>query len=154
MTISDFAIKRPIVTVVTMLALVIFGIFALFKLDVDEFPDLANPIVVRRRPLPRRLARRRSSGGGRAHGGGVQRPLAGSTRSTPPRSTASPPSSCSSSSSKDPDQATQDMRDAISGIRNDLPPEMKEPVLRKFDPDDHADRLAGARLGPHVRPPS
>ncbi|HET7041529.1 MAG TPA: efflux RND transporter permease subunit, partial [Gemmatimonadales bacterium] len=25
---------------------------------------------------------------------------------------------------------------AISGIRNDLPTEMKEPVLRKFDPDD------------------
>ena len=35
MFISDFAIKRPIVTVVSMLALVVFGTFALFQLEVD-----------------------------------------------------------------------------------------------------------------------
>ena len=52
MTISDFAIKRPIVTVVMMLALVIFGIFALTNLDVDEFPDLSNPIVFVSVPYP------------------------------------------------------------------------------------------------------
>ena len=52
MTISDFAIKRPIITVVTMLALVIFGVFALFRLDVDEFPDLTNPIVFVSVPYP------------------------------------------------------------------------------------------------------
>jgi HAE1 family hydrophobic/amphiphilic exporter-1 len=38
--------------------------------------------------------------------------------------------------SKDPDQASQDVRDAISSIHNDLPPEMEEPLLRKFDPND------------------
>jgi len=43
--ISDFAIKRPIVTVTTMIAIVVFGIFALFKTDVDEFPDIQQPIV-------------------------------------------------------------------------------------------------------------
>ena len=42
MFISDFAIKRPIVTVVTMLALVVFGIFALWALKVDEFPDVRS----------------------------------------------------------------------------------------------------------------
>ena len=31
LSISDFAIKRPIITVVTMLALVVFGLFALFQ---------------------------------------------------------------------------------------------------------------------------
>ena len=36
MFISDFAIKRPIVTVVTMLALVAFGMAALYKLQVDR----------------------------------------------------------------------------------------------------------------------
>jgi HAE1 family hydrophobic/amphiphilic exporter-1 len=29
-------------------------------------------------------------------------------------------------------EATQDIRDGISGIRNDLPPEMEEPIIRKF----------------------
>ena len=52
MFISDFAIKRPIVTVVVMVALVIFGIFALIKTDVDEFPDIANPIIFVAVPYP------------------------------------------------------------------------------------------------------
>src|ERR1044071_9634608 len=45
MFISDFAIERPIITVVTMIALVVFGLAALFRLDTDEFPDLDQPIV-------------------------------------------------------------------------------------------------------------
>ena len=43
MMISDFAIKRPLITVVSMVALVIFGLFALLKLKTDEFPDVAPP---------------------------------------------------------------------------------------------------------------
>ena len=45
MFISDFAIKRPLITVVSMLALAVFGIFALLKLKTDEFPDVAPPFV-------------------------------------------------------------------------------------------------------------
>ena len=45
MVISDFAIKRPIITIVVMLTLVIFGTFALFTLKTDEFPDVAPPFV-------------------------------------------------------------------------------------------------------------
>jgi HAE1 family hydrophobic/amphiphilic exporter-1 len=45
MVISDFAIKRPIVTVTVMLALVVFGLFSLFRLDTDEFPDVVAPVV-------------------------------------------------------------------------------------------------------------
>ena len=43
MVISDFAIKRPLITVVAMVSLVIFGMFALMKLKTDEFPDVAPP---------------------------------------------------------------------------------------------------------------
>ena len=52
MFISDFAIKRPVVTVVTMLALVVFGIFALLNLKTDEFPEVAPPVVVASVPYP------------------------------------------------------------------------------------------------------
>ena len=43
MVISDFAIKRPIITIVSMLALAIFGIFALMRLQTDEFPMRHRP---------------------------------------------------------------------------------------------------------------
>ncbi len=135
MTISDFAIKRPIVTVVTMLILVIFGLFALVNLEVDEFPDLTNPIVFVAVPYP------------------------GASPSQVEREVVEPMEEAFSALSgvdeirstsldgfaqvtvtfifsKDPDQASQDVRDAISSIRNDLPLEMEEPLLRKFDPDD------------------
>ena len=45
MFISDFAIKKPIITVVTMIALVVFGLASLARLDTDEFPDIDQPIV-------------------------------------------------------------------------------------------------------------
>ena len=135
MTISDFAIKRPIITVVVMLALVIFGLFALIQLEVDEFPDLTNPIVFVAVPYP------------------------GASPSQVEREVVEPMEEAFSALSgvdqitstsldgfariivqfvfeKDPDQASQDVRDAISGIRNDLPVELEEPVLRRFDPAD------------------
>ena len=52
MFISDFAIKRPIVTVVTMLSLVIFGLFALLTLEVDEFPEINAPVAFVAVPYP------------------------------------------------------------------------------------------------------
>ena len=52
MFISDFAIKRPIVTIVSMLALVVFGLIALGKLQTDEFPDIAPPFVTVAIPYP------------------------------------------------------------------------------------------------------
>src|SRR4029434_8335492 len=38
--------------------------------------------------------------------------------------------------SKDPRLASQEVRDKISEIRNDLPTEMEEPILTQFDPAD------------------
>ena len=52
MLISDFAIRRPVITIVTMVALSVFGIVALFKLKTDEFPDVAPPFVSVGIPYP------------------------------------------------------------------------------------------------------
>ena len=52
MIISDFAIKRPMITVVTMVALVVFGLFALWRLQTDEFPDIQQPVVMTFIPYP------------------------------------------------------------------------------------------------------
>src|SRR5690606_27842468 len=52
MFISEFAIRRPIVTIVTMIALVAFGLYALLQLETDEFPELNAPVVVVTVPYP------------------------------------------------------------------------------------------------------
>ena len=52
MWISDSAIRRPVITVVVMVALVVFGLIALFTLKTDEFPDVAPPYVTVGVPYP------------------------------------------------------------------------------------------------------
>src|SRR5688572_27767583 len=135
MFISDVAIKKPVITVVTMLALAVFGIVALTQLDTDEFPDVQPPIVAIAVPYPG------------ASPDVVEREVVDAIEEV--ISGISGVSEVSSSSldsfgniivefvfEKDLRQATQEIRDEIAGIRNDLPAEMEEPILTRFDPAD------------------
>jgi HAE1 family hydrophobic/amphiphilic exporter-1 len=64
MFISDTAIRRPVLTIVAMLILVVFGIVALTQLDTDEYPEIDAPVVVVAIPLSGRLARHRRARSG------------------------------------------------------------------------------------------
>ncbi len=135
MFVSDYAIQKPVVTTVVMLALAIFGIFALAKLDTDEFPDVQPPIVNLAIPYPgaspdiveREVVDRMEE----AIAGiiGVKRIVSSSLDSFATITVEFV-------FGKDVNQATQEIRDKISEIRNDLPPEMEEPILTRFDPAD------------------
>ncbi|MEO8945915.1 MAG: efflux RND transporter permease subunit [Gemmatimonadaceae bacterium] len=135
MFISDFAIKRPIVTVVIMVALVIFGVFAAFNTDVDELPDVQQPIVFVAVPYPgaspdqveREVVDRMED---------AFQGLNGIDQITSSSTDGFAQITVQFVYSKPTDEAAQDVRDAISGIRDKLPAEMKEPVIKKFDPND------------------
>ncbi len=139
MFISDFAIQRPIVTITAMVALVAFGIAALVNLETDEFPDIQQPII------------------------GVSILYPGASPETVEREIVEPIEEAFSSISgldwentqasatdglaqfivffdfeKDIQEASQDIRDAISTQRADLPVEMEEPVLTRFDPSQQS----------------
>ncbi|MGI8844467.1 MAG: efflux RND transporter permease subunit, partial [Gemmatimonadaceae bacterium] len=135
MFISDFAIKRPLITVVTMLALVVFGLFALLRLQTDEFPEVAppyvsvaivypgaSPEVVENEVLdPVEEAIASISGVKKMQGSaadGFAMVLVEFVFEKPLQ------------------EATQDIRDAISAIRSDLPQEMEEPIIRKLNDTD------------------
>ena len=138
MFISDFAIQRPIVTVTAMVALVVFGIFALLNLHTDEFPDIQQPVVGVTIVYPGRVALRSRAGDRRPSRGRDLRRSAGWTARSPP---ARPPTAWRSCTiffefEKPIQQASQDIRDAISTKRADLPTEMEEPVLTRFDPSE------------------
>ncbi len=135
MVISDFAIKRPMITIVAMVALVVFGLFALFRLQTDEFPDVQQPIVLTGIPYPG------------ASPEGVEREvlkpvedaikgISGVDKIYGTASDGYAQITVLFLFEKDISQATQDIRDAISSIRSDLPVEMKEPILQRLDPSD------------------
>jgi HAE1 family hydrophobic/amphiphilic exporter-1 len=133
--ISDFAIKRPLITIVSMVALVVFGLFALWQLETDEFPDVQQPIINVAIPYPGAspdvverevLDRVEEAVSGIS---GVDR-IMGAAQDGFANVTVF------FVFEKDLQQASQDIRDKISGIRSDLPAEMKEPILTRFDPAD------------------
>ena len=137
MYISDFAIKRPLITVTTMVALVAFGLASLINLHTDEFPDIQQPIISVTIPYPgaspaeveRDIVRP------------VEDAIFGISGLDAEKSTCAAIDGLAQCTiffeyEKPIQEASQDIRDAISVKRSDLPPEMKEPVLARFDPAD------------------
>jgi HAE1 family hydrophobic/amphiphilic exporter-1 len=133
MYISDTAITKPVLTVVAMLMIVVFGIVALTQLDTDEYPEIDAPVVVVAVPYPGAspdIVEREVVDP-------IEEAVSGISGIDRMRS-----SSLDSFAnivvefdfSKDPKVATQEIRDKISAIRNDLPTEMEEPILTQFDP--------------------
>src|ERR671939_557762 len=108
MFISDFAIKRPIVTVTAMVALVAFGLGGLWNLHTDEFPDIQQPII------------------------GVSISYPGASPDVVNREIVEPIEDAFSSIQG------VDWSKTISTKRADLPVEMKEPVLTRFDPSEQS----------------
>jgi len=135
MFLSDLAIKRPTVTVVTMLALVVFGIFALWSLKVDEFPDVAEPVIAVSIVYPGASP----EGVEREILDPIEEAISGTSGIDKMQSTAQDGFAqiiVFWHYDKDLKDASQEIRDAISRIRDELPPEMKEPVLSRFDPGE------------------
>jgi HAE1 family hydrophobic/amphiphilic exporter-1 len=133
MVISDFAIKKPIVTTVVMIAIVVFGMAALTQLETDEFPEVQPPIVSVAIPYPgaspavveREVVDR------------VEEAIQSISGLEKLRSTSLDGFAVLIAEfdfSKSPEEATQQVRDEISEIRGDLPQEMEEPILTRFDP--------------------
>ena len=135
MFISDFAIKRPLVTVVAVLTLAGFGLVSLFQLQTDEFPEVQPPVVLTTIVYPG------------ASPGQVEREIL-----EPVEEAIQSISGVKSINgeardgfaqittqfvySKNLQEATQEIRDAIGTKRQDLPQEMEEPILKKFSPTD------------------
>ncbi|NUQ11973.1 MAG: efflux RND transporter permease subunit [Gemmatimonadaceae bacterium] len=135
MMISDFAIKRPIVTVTVMLALVVFGVFSLFQLDTDEFPDVVAPVVTTTVIYPGAspdVVEREVTDP-------IEEAISGISGVRTVRSQSMDGYSWIMTEfafSKDLQEAMQEVRDKIGEIRGDLPLEIEEPILGKFSETD------------------
>src|SRR3954468_11939118 len=134
MFLSDFSIRRPVVTVVLILALMAFGVLALTKLRVNEIPDVSQPVLVVTIPYPgaspdtveREVINR------------IEKTLQSVTGVYEMRSTASDSQArfiIIFNFNKNMIEANEDVRNAIATIRYKLPVEMREPVIVKIDPN-------------------
>jgi hydrophobic/amphiphilic exporter-1 (mainly G- bacteria), HAE1 family len=133
MFLSDFSIRRPLVTVVLILMLMALGLLALNKLRVNEIPDVEQPVlsveIIYPGASPDTVEREVINR--------IEKSLQGIPGIYQIRSTAK-----DSNASivlffqfgKNMIEAADEVRNAISTVRYKLPVEMREPVLRRRDP--------------------
>ena len=133
MFLSDFSIKRPISTVVIIIALMALGLLALNKLKVNQIPDVDQPVMVVTIPYPgaspesveREIVNR------------VEKSLQSIPQVYQLRSTSSESSAqivIQFNFKKNMSEAADEIRNAIASVRHKLPVEMREPILTRVDP--------------------
>ena len=131
--ISGLAIRRPVFTTMMMLLLVVLGMFAYRRLPIDQFPEVDIPVVSIQTVYPgassetieREVTRPLEE---------AFNPVAGVDRITSVSLEGVSQVVVEFDLGVDVDVASQDIRAKIEGIRANLPEEMEEPIVQKFDP--------------------
>jgi hydrophobe/amphiphile efflux-1 (HAE1) family protein len=133
MFLSDFSIKRPIATIVLILAMMCLGLLALSKLRVNQNPDVEMPFIIVNIPYPG------------ASPDTVEREVVNriekSFQSIPGVNKIEAGANEGSAFffiefgfSKNLIEASDEIRNAIAAVRYKLPTEMREPILQRADP--------------------
>ncbi len=133
MFLSDFSIKRPVATVVIIIALMGMGLMALQRLRVNQIPDVEQPLMVVTVPYPgaspdtaeREVVNR------------IEKAFQSISGVDEVRSTASEGQArfvVIFKFSKNMIEAADEIRNAIGTVRYKLPLEIREPVLQRVDP--------------------
>ncbi len=133
MFLSNFSVKKPVATVVLIVAMMAMGLLALSKLKVNQNPDVEVPIIVVDIPYPgaspetaeREITNR------------IEKQMLAIQGVTEVNSN-SYEGGASIWMEFDFDrnliEASDDVRNAIAAVRYKLPVEMREPILRRIDP--------------------
>lgn len=134
MFLSEFSMKRPVFATVVVLALVVLGIYGFMSLNINDYPEADFPYVAVLIQLPGAspeqldsdVAEKVEEAMGQISGikhisstitEGASLTLAEFTLET------------------SPSEAAQNVRDKLGSIRGDLPSNIEEPVVSRFDPN-------------------
>ncbi|MDP1833123.1 MAG: efflux RND transporter permease subunit [Geothrix sp.] len=133
MFLSDLSIKRPVLTTMIMLALVVLGLFSVRGIGIDQWPKIDFPVVTVSVPYPG------------ASPDAVEQDVVKKIEEALNTLEKVKEISATSQESigtvvvqfhleRDVDKALEDVRSKIGQIRKDLPETIKEPIIAKMDP--------------------
>ena len=133
MFLSNFSVKRPVATVVMIVAMMLIGLLALSKLKVNQNPDVERPALSVSIPYPgaspetveREITNR------------IEKQLLaiqGVNEITSNSYEGGVSFFMDFNFGRNVIEASDDVRNAIAAVRYKLPIEMREPVLRRIDP--------------------
>ena len=135
MIISDVSIKRPVFATMMMVALVVLGVIGYKRLAIDEYPDVTYPIVVTQTAYPGaspEVVMRE-----------VSKPIEEALNTVQGIKEVTSTSLEGSSLVRlqfnlgvDVIAAQQEVSSKVSRIRRTLPPNIEDPIVLRFDPND------------------
>lgn len=133
MFLSNFSVKRPIATVVLIIAMMCLGLLALNKLRVNQNPDVEFPLIVVSIPYPgaspetaeREITNRLEKS---------LQSISGVNELTSTSAEGSATIVMRFNFGKNLIEASDEIRNAIAAVRYKLPVEMREPILQRIDP--------------------
>ncbi len=134
MSLSSVCIKRPVLSIVISILLVIFGIFGFMNLEVREYPNIDPPVITVNTSYPGANSDVIESQ--------ITEPLEQSINGidgirimTSQSREQSSQISIEFDLSKDIDAAANDVRDRVSRVQRQLPPDITNPSVEKADAD-------------------
>lgn len=137
MNLAELSIKRPIFITCLVILMIVLGLMSYKKMPVDQFPDVTFPVVAVQVMYPGAspvdVERQ------------ISKPIEDEVSSLPGVETVSSFNYDSLGSiiikfklGVDIKESEQQVRNRISNIRNKLPDDAEEPIIRRFDPADQA----------------
>lgn len=143
MSISEFAIKRPIFTIMLTLVVLVLGFIALSRLPIDLMPDITYPTLNISTSYPNTAPEEMEQM--------ITRPIEEAMSSVPGVEEVFSSSSQGSSTVRvmfawgtNLDAAADDIRERLDRIIGRLPEDIQRPTLRKFDPAQMPVLMLGA----------
>lgn len=135
MFLSDISIKRPVFATMMMVALVVLGVVSLRRLAIDEYPDITYPVVSVSTALPGASPESMMRD--------VSKPLEEALNTVQGIKEINSTSQEGNSNVRltfhlyvDIPTAQQDVQAKVARIRRQLPPNVEEPIIRHFDPNE------------------
>ena len=135
MFLSDVSIKRPVFATMMMLALIVLGVVSYRRLAVDEYPDVTYPIVVVQTSYP--------GASPEVMEREVSRPIEEALNTVQGIKEITSTSFEGSSLVRlqleldvKVAEAQQDVQAKVARIRRQLPQDIQEPIILRFDPND------------------
>jgi HAE1 family hydrophobic/amphiphilic exporter-1 len=135
MFLSDVSIKRPVFATMMMVMLVVLGVVSIRRLAIDEYPDITYPVVSVGTSLPGASPESMMRD--------VSRPLEEALNTVQGIKEINSTSSEGNSNVRitfnlgvDIGTAQQDVAAKVQRIRRSLPPNVEDPVIQHFDPNE------------------
>ena len=135
MFLSDVSIKRPVFATMMMAALVTLGLFSYFRLSIDQWPEVSFPFIVVQTSYPGAAPETVERDVTRKIEEAVN-PIAGVRNLTSTSVEGFSSVFVEFELNVDEMDAQQDVRAKIEQIRVELPRDIEEPLVQRFDPQE------------------